>query len=220
MKYKNAGKGIKKAVIGQILAIISTFLGNGMALFLSVSSRVFGESYKEPSVLFISVSVFLGIASLCFIALKSVFSFIGYLQASRDEPEFKKATICVLTSGVLLIIGFFLQIKNGTLYTILNSASMIIEMFVMVFAISGVVNLSNSCERTDVAEKGDSVLRVLLVTFIFSALDALVIRIFELSENAWTVSLIIGTVDLILSFIQIIIFVRYLRQASKMLQNS
>ena len=61
---------------------------------------------NETSTLFAS-------ASLVMMTLTAVFAFIGYVQAGQDEVEFRKAMICAVANGVLVIVGMFFQISNS-----------------------------------------------------------------------------------------------------------
>ena len=145
-----------------------------------------------------------------------IFNFIGFYQASKDEAEFKKAMICAIIVGVFSLIGFVFQIPNGTVYTIFSAASTIFEMFVMIFSISGLINICINQKRTDLAQKGDKLLKFLVITYIISSIDALVIRIFELSTHAKIISVIVGIIDFVLTVVQFVLYIRYLTQTLQM----
>lgn len=211
MVFSNAKKGIKKIILGQLFAIITTVLSSGIALLLGITARIFGGIDSVVATHLMLASFFIGLVSVVTITLTAVISFIGYIQASKDEADFRNAMFCALAVGALSVTGFFFKIPNGSISTIFNSASTIVEMFVMIFAISGVINLMTACERADMAEEGDRVLKILVITYIISAINSLIIRIFELSEHAKNVSIIIGVVDLVLSIIQYVIYIRFLR---------
>lgn len=104
--------------------------------------------------------------------------------------------------------------------TILNSAGTIFEMFVMIYATSGIINLSEKCERPDLAKKGEVILRFFVFTYIIYALTTIAIRIFELSTHLRFVLVIAGAINFIVSIIQIIVYMKYLSLTKKMLENS
>ena len=219
MGYTNALKGIKKIFVAQIIAIIVTLLTAGTTLLFNVTKEFFDNEATILSSPFGVAGVSLSFVSVIMMGLMTVFGIIGSFQASRNEPEFKKSLMCCVAVGVLSFIGSFFQIPNGTLYTIFVSAGMIVEMFVMIFAISGIINLAVNCERADVAEKGDRVMRILVGIYLISAIDTLIFRIFALSDHSQIVSLIVGAVDLILNVVQYIVYLKYLKQAFIMLQS-
>ena len=90
----------------------------------------------------------------------------------------------------------------------------------MVFAIAGLVNLSESQGWSDLSEKGDRLLKLLAVTYIISAVNALIIRIFELSAESKMISFIINVIDSCLIIIRYILYLRYLKGNILMLNNN
>ena len=219
MKDINVAKGLKKIIIAQYFAIVATMLLGSTSLLLAVFEMSSFLQNNDFYVLLVAASLVIGFVFTIAISISVIFNFFGYFQAAKDEPEFKKAMICAIVVGVLSVIGFFFQIPNGTLHTIFNSASTIFEMFVMIFSLSGLINISANHKRADMAEAGDKLLKILVITFIISSIDSLVIRIFELSSHAKIVSIIIGIIDFALSIIQYVLYIRYLTQSLKMLKT-
>ena len=82
----------------------------------------------------------------------------------------------------------------------------------MIFSISGLINICINQKRTDLAQKGDKLLKFLVITYIITSIDALIIRIFELSTQAKIVSVIFGVIDFILTIVQFVLYIKYLRQ--------
>lgn len=216
MKYLNAEKGIKKVYISQIFAIIAAGLSSCSELLLDA----FNNNLTELLTRHLGV-VFAGFAlSIILIALIVAFNiigFLGYCQASKDEPQFKKSMLCVAASGVLTLIGVFFKLPNGMLHSIFSNAGTIVEMFVVIFAVSGLMELCGKCSRDDLSDTGDRMLKILVVTYIISSVNALIIRTFELSAQAKIISVIFGAVDLILIVLRYTMYLRYLRGVSKML---
>jgi len=222
MRYLNVEKGIRKVLISQIFSIIAAIL-SGCTDLLSEAFSTFKNVIQEPSVqlialLFLSAGV--GVFLLATIVCYNIFGVIGYYQASRDEPMFKKSMICVLASGILTVIGILFQVPNGTLHTLFTTAGTIVEMFEIVFAIAGLINISESLDRTDFSERGDRLLKIMVFTYIITALNALIIRIFELSAEAKIVSMFVNAADLVLIITRYVFYLRYLNGAKKMIADS
>ena len=118
------------------------------------------------------------------------------------------------------MIGPLLKVPNGMISTIFNSAGTIFDMFVVIYATSGLINLSEKYERSDLAKKGETILRFFVVTYIISALSAIAIRISELSSHLQFVLVIAGFIGFVLSITQTIVYMKYLSQSKKMLENS
>lgn len=219
MKYLNAEKGIKKIYISQFLYILTAVLVSITSLFSLFFKSVLTISELDELLGLILVSVFFAFALTIALIGSAILGIIGYFQAARDEPEFRKPMICTFAFGITALASSFLQIPNDTLHTIFDSASTIIEMFVIIFALSGIIRLSVSCDRSDMADRGGSLMKIMVITYIISAMDALTIRIFELSQHAKIVSLIIGAIDLALIVTRYVLYLRYLRYSAKMLTD-
>ena len=219
MDYLSIEKGIKKVYISQIFAIIAALLIGCTELVTSVYKNIIkGSSEKDSWIMILSLAV--GVVLLAAVITSNLIGMIGYYQASKDDPLFKKSMYCALTSCILTVVGELLQIPNGMLYTVFTASAMIVEMFVMVFAIAGLVNLSESQGWSDLSEKGDRLLKLLAVTFIISAVNALIIRIFELSAESKMISFIINVIDSCLIIIRYILYLRYLKGNILMLNNN
>lgn len=212
MKDSNVGKGLKKIVIGQYFAIIATLFMVGASLLINIFKTNALLQDSDFFVALVTVSIISGFVFFAAMIISVIFNFIGFYQASKDEAEFKKAMICAIIVGVFSLIGFVFQIPNGTVYTIFSAASTIFEMFVMIFSISGLINICINQKRTDLAQKGDKLLKFLVITYIITSIDALIIRIFELSTQAKIVSVIFGVIDFILTIVQFVLYIKYLRQ--------
>ena len=219
MDYLSIEKGIKKVYISQIFAIIAALLIGCTELVTSVYKNIIkGSSEKDSWIMILSLAV--GVVLLAAVITSNLIGMIGYYQASMYDPLFKKSMYCALTSCILTVVGELLQIPNGMLYTVFTASAMIVEMFVMVFAIAGLVNLSESQGWSDLSEKGDRLLKLLAVTYIISAVNALIIRIFELSAESKMISFIINVIDSCLIIIRYILYLRYLKGNILMLNNN
>ncbi len=217
MSYSNARKGIKKVYCAQLFTIIATLFSGGFGLLLVVVEFFFKDDDAVVNLLFGAAIIFTMLLYVAALALSSVIGIVGYAQASRDEPEFKKAMFCALAVGVLTLFGFFFQIPNGMISTILSSAGAIVEMFVMIYVFCGLVRICENFGRHDMTKRAWRVLNLLVSIYIVSAVNALVIRIFELSSHAQSVSVLVGAIDLTLNIIQYILYMKYLRRVLRMI---
>lgn len=216
MNYLNAEKGIQKVYISQIFAIIAASLSGCIELLIEVLNDNLTELPTQLiGVIFAGFA--LGIILIALIVAFNIIGFLGYFQAAKDEPIFKKSMLCVAASGALTVIGVFFKIPNGMLHTIFSNAGTIVEMFVVIFAVSGLMELCGNCSRDDLSGAGDRMLKILVVTYIISSVNALIIRIFELSAQAKIISVIVGGIDLVLIVLRYAMYLRYLLGVRKML---
>lgn len=217
MGFPSAKKGIKKMIIAEILAIVSSVIATGAELLLYLATEgILDLNYISETPLLL-VGLFLGLSLPFIIIVSSLIVIVGCFQASKDESEFKKAMLCMIASSTMTLIGLIFQIPNGMLYTVFTSSGMILEFFVMVFAVSGIINLSEKCERSELVRSGDVLLYILTASYLINAVNRLIIRIFELSEQSRIVAVVFGAIELILSILQHFLFLQYLAKSRKML---
>ena len=217
MHFSHARKGVNKIIIAQVFAILATVLASGVGLILPVAERLTDNKDVLNTLLFMISVAMSGITATIVLVLMAVFSFFGYGQAAKDEAAFKKSMICALMGSTLTISGFFVQIPNDLLSTLLTSAGTVVEMFMLVYAVSGVMNLAVHCGQLSVTDGGRFMLRLLVVTYLITSVNTLIIRIFELSEHAWIVSIVIGAINSVLELLRYAFYLRYLRQCAAML---
>lgn len=217
MKYSSARKGLKKIFIAEIFTIISVLFSGSTLLLVDALTEAI--SADKLSVTLVAASILSGFVYLITISLSALISFFGYFQASRDEPEFKKAMFCALAMGAFSVIGACFQIPNGTVYTMFSSVSSIVEMFVLIYSMSGIINLSQNCGRSDMSELSSKVLYFIIGAFIFYAVSTLVSRIFELSTQNQMISVIVSLTSLVVNLIQCVVYMRFISRTIKMLQE-
>lgn len=218
MELRNAEKGIRKIFIAEIMAIIAAVMSGAASLFLGIQLNIDINSWTDVG--WGIWGLVCGFVAISFWLIQLILGFVGYFQASKDETCFKRAMICNVAGGILMIFSSSIQSVNTTVYTVLSASGTIVEMFIMVYAIIGLLHLSERCERPDVTETGTLLLRVLVATYIVSALNALIIRIFELSDHAKIIALVTGVVELLLSMVQYLLFMFYLHKTKKMLADN
>ena len=221
MSFPHAEKGIKTLIVAEVFAIVSAVLFGIPSVLLNVFTmlRLDLDAIKE-SALWIVVYAFSSLISVAAMVVMLILSLIGYYQASKDEKEFKKAMFCALVYAGLTLFGSFFYITNSTITTIFNAAGSIFEMFVLVYAVTAMNSLAEQCERPDMLKRGKSLLIFILITYIVAALNAIVIRIFELSDKSIVVAIVVGVIDLILNVTQLLLYLRYLKKTAKMLAGA
>ena len=217
MDYSNLEKGISFIRYSQIFVIAAAVIGSsilGIKYFCDVDLSDCATRY---SLLILLVNVILILVYAVFTVFFGVFGMIGYCKAAKDEGEFKKSAICLLVSGMLTGVGMFLHIPNDLLYIILTSSGTVMEMFVVIFAVSGMIKVSDICENFDISARGDAMLKVIVVTYIISAVSNLIICFLELTAHVQIFSVLFDTGDSLLSIARYVLYLRYLKSCSQML---
>ncbi|MBR1482505.1 MAG: hypothetical protein IJ598_05995 [Ruminococcus sp.] len=220
MNFPNATKGINKIFVSEIISAIATLLGFIMNYSFSINTYFFETdpvSFNPASGILSLVS---GTLFFVMMILSVIFGLIGYIRASKDEADFRKAMFCTGAMVVLTLIASFVRIPSQTMYTIFNSAATIVEMFAMIFAISALINLAEASSRHDMVDLGNRVMRILFISYVAAAFNILIIRTFERSSKAQVVALVVAVIDIVIALLQHLLFLYYLSKTKKMLNGS
>ena len=215
MKYKHAEKGIMLILVSEIFYLIGSLPEITGSLFWSISTSVQDGINVRIDTSVGLISILFGLAALVIMIVTAVFGIIGYINAARDEKGFRNAAICALASGVLYVAEASAQPVSSTLNTMISASGTIVEMFVMVFAMMGLYNLAENCGRQDLTSRGIMLLRAVIIAYVVSSLNAIIIRVFELSSSAKIVALITGGLDYILGVACHILYIIYLLKTRK-----
>ena len=219
MKLNHAQSGIRIILVSQILSILTALLSGVISMIFSYSISKSIDVLLNIDLMVSLAVLIVGLLLILSLIASVTLGMIGYIFASLDEPVFRRAMICSLAGGILTLIGSLFQVQNGTLYTVLTSAGSISEMFSVIFAVTGLIELAERCECRDIADKGGRMLRLIATAYFISAMDTLVIRLFEQTEHARIVAVVFNIIDFIVVILRLVLFIGYLSGCLKMLRG-
>ena len=222
MKFPNAAKGMKKIFTAEILILIAfACLLVGTILFLvgiagteyqgDAASMMAGGGMIGAVIFFVAFAVLAGISF--------ILNLIGIINASRDEQNFKSALLFLFIGIVAVIISGFFTYTNPTVCSLLYSVFRLMEVFVVIFVISGGVKLADRLNNGAVSTKGTNVLKLIIVTKIIELIVSL-IATFMGGMAASVTACILLIAAFVLSIIQYIMYLSFLSQAKKMLNKA
>ena len=224
MKYPNAAKGVKRIFTAEILGLISTILLIiGFVLLIPALVAKNGAEGMEGAAIgaTVAMGVFVLIAGVLSI-IAFIMNIIGISNASKDEENFKSALLFLILGLVAkaasITIGRF--VKDAAVATgMLDSASSLLNIFVTIFVISGIVKLADRLNRGDISAKGTNVLKILIAVNVLSLIASFVASVMG-GPVASGVSLVLAIVSAVLSLVQYIMYLSLLGKAKKMLIES
>lgn len=229
MRFPNAAKGVKKIFTAEILNLLSTFF-----LVVTVALIVIGvagaagtagdagieNSQAAMEVLGGSILI-AGIFALVWFVLAFIafiMNLVGIINASHDEQNFKSALIFLIVGIVTAILaGIFYN--NGTVSSLLYSLHSLLNLFVYIFVIAGVVKLADQMNRGDVSARGTNVLKLIIVINVL-ALIASLISTFMGGPVASVTAGVLLLVGIVLGIVQYIMYLTFLAKAKKMLAEN
>ena len=223
MKFPHAAKGVSKIFSAEILSLIAT-ITLGLASLLAVITVGFENVQDEIGFGTFGILMLVCMAAgSVILVVGAILNIIGYIQTARDEDGFKRAIICFILSFVCsFVAAFFTNYTGflGWLSTALNAVSGVLQLLTFLFAIGGLMNLSGSCHRPDMVQKGATILKVLAWTYILYLLVLILTRVFRENVFNKTLAATFSVIVILLSIVQYILYLSYLAQAKRMLREN
>jgi len=219
-KFPNAAKGIKNIFTAQVLSLIAV-LASGVALILGIVMVGGAQAGSKVAVgaSGIGMMVFgMGASVLMIIAL--IINIVGVVQAAKDEESFNmiiKLTIfniIVVVAAAIIMVAFP---DTKFLTSLSSSISRLVSLICSILIIVGIGNLAIKLKNNEVAERCNSLLKIILWMGIL-AIACGFIGLFMPSTFAAAIVILILVASLVLSFVQYILFLSLLSKAKKMLQ--
>lgn len=223
MKFPNAAKGVKKIFTAEILLLFAA-IAAGISAILMVTIFASVAAENDNATAWSSFGfLLLSTAMLVLLIVGGIMAIVGYFQAAKDESSFKNAIICAVISIVVGAVAVCFQASVGFfgwLGTVLNLTSQVFQLFIVIFAIGGIMSLAEKYHREDIVQKGVTLLNIIKWLYILYFIVLILSRVLRETAVTGTIILIISVVSLILSVVQYILYLSYLSKASKMLQEN
>ena len=222
MRFPNAAKGVKKIFTAEILLLIAA-IAAGITSILLITAYASYTANSDAGAIWSSLGFLIfGTAMLVLLIVGGILNIVGYIQAAMDEDGFKNAIVCMVFSIIFGAVAVCFQASTGFLGwlgTVMNLISQVLQLFVIVFSIGGIMRLSEKYRRDDMVKKGVTMLNIIKWLYIIYFVLLIMTRVFRESAVANTIILILTVVSLILSAIQYVLYLVYLSSASKMLKE-
>lgn len=226
MRFPNAAKGVKRIFSAEILNLLAKiFLAVAVVIVVIGYAGAVGTAgnagieNSEAALDVMGGSILIAaIFALAWVVLGIIgfiMNIVGIVNASHDEPNFKSALLFLIVGIVTAILaGIFYN--SGFVSSLLYSLSNLLNLFVYIFVIAGVVKLADQMNRGDVSAKGTNVLKLIIVINIL-ALIASLISTFMGGMVASVTAGVLLLVGIVLSIIQYFMYLSFLSKAKKML---
>ena len=141
MKYENAAKGLKKLLVAEILLLLAALAGAALMIItltdFNLDALCFPcrlSSADSGTIVFLAA---IGISAAAGIIL----SIVGYINALRDDKEFRKALFYVILYTASLMLSFFV-INSSAAFTSVIAIGQIFWLFAMINALLGTKSIA------------------------------------------------------------------------------
>ena len=220
MRFPNAASGVKKIFTAEILALISDILliiaGFMVVVALAATNTNGNESLALGTLAGFAIFGF-GASVIAIIAF--ILKIVGISQASKDENSFKTAIICLIIGIVGSIVYSIFQTSSPTVASIGNLIYQLMNLFVTIFVISGIIKLADQLNDGVVSAKGSTLLKLITVIYALTIIANIIVLILG-GYSVSIVAAIIYLIALILTVVQYIMYLVYLANAKKMLAEN
>lgn len=220
MRFPNAASGVKKIFTAEILALISEILliiaGFMVVVALAATNTNGNESLALGTLAGFAIFGF-GATVIAIIAF--ILKIVGISQASKDENSFKTAIICLIIGIVGSLVYSIFQTSSPTVASIGNLIYQLMNLFVTIFVISGIIKLADQLNDGVVSAKGSTLLKLITVIYALTIIANIIVLILG-GYAVSIVAAIIYLIALILTVVQYIMYLVYLANAKKMLAEN
>ncbi|HBE15240.1 MAG TPA: hypothetical protein DCY72_03200 [Ruminococcaceae bacterium] len=224
MRFPNAAKGVKNIFTAQILMLIGAIC-EIIGFIILVGGLMAADATKGSNA---GVAALLGgsMGSMLLLAAYSILSLIafimqivGIVNAKKDEESFKSALICLIIGIVATIIGGLFMRLSRVVFALFMSVGSLMGAFVIIFIISGCIKLADQLNRGDVSTKGSNILKMIVVIAGLSVILSIVSSFMMANVAIMVTAMILAVVSVVLSIVQYIMFLTFLSQSKKMLNE-
>lgn len=217
MRFPNAASGVKKIFTAEILALISEILlliaGVLVVIALGAAQNNANDSLALGTLAGFAI---FGFGATVIAVIAFILKIVGISQASKDENSFKTAIICLIIGIVGSLVYSIFQTSSPTVASIGNLIYQLMNLFVTIFVISGIIKLADQLNDGVVSAKGSTLLKLITVIYALTIIANIIVLILG-GYSVSIVAAIIYLIALILTVVQYFMYLAYLSNAKKML---
>lgn len=204
MRFPNALEGMKKIRTSTILSLCLAVLA-ALIFFCSMTQS---EDVLPLLLIIVLAALVLSITGI-------ILELVGVSRAARDMDSFSSArTVLIVGLVISVVSGFFSQ--DSVLRSVMSLLNSVCSIFATMLILQATVDLAKVSQRPDVAERGQSMLRVVIGLMVAGLVLAVVQLIVPSSAQA--LNLVLSLAGLALSLLQAFLLLRYYREVIEMLE--
>lgn len=219
MQFPNAYKGIKKIFTAEIIILVGQLLLVPMylMLLLGVSSDELTSILEEKAPSYLWVLLILIAGALISMVVGHIITIIGVVNATKDDNAFKISLAGIVVALAASVASIFLS-GNSMLSAICSTTSEIASIVVTFFIIQGIRHIAIKLEDDIIEMKGVTIFKIYFIIVLIAASTHFVSKAFN-NEFGYLVNIILIIIGAILTVVQYILYISYLKKARKMLEE-
>ena len=213
MTFPKAERGIKIVFLAQISFMLASVFSTASAIGNMINYYIYINFPKEE--LLLAPFLIIAILAVIFLLAGFALTIIGVLKASGEDENFKVALYSILFGVALSIIGMIWSGDNavGTITGLLTTLT---SFLAIIYVIQGIRSMSLKLDKPEMEQTGSKLYTLFSVFYVIETCSNIAILIFNDNSSFIIVSLLQIFFN-IMSVMQYLIFMLYLRKAIKML---
>ena len=213
MTFPKAERGIKIVFLAQISFMLASVFSTASAIGNMINYYIYINFPKEE--LLLAPFLIIAILAVIFLLAGFALTIIGVLKASGENENFKVALYSILFGVALSIIGMIWSGDNavGTITGLLTTLT---SFLAIIYVIQGIRSISLKLDKPEMEQTGSRLYTLFSVFYVIETCSNIAILIFNDNSSFIIVSLLQIFFN-IMSVVQYLIFMLYLRKAIKML---
>ena len=213
MTFPKAERGIKIVFLAQISFMLASVFSTASAIGNMINYYIYINFPKEE--LLLAPFLIIAILAVIFLLAGFALTIIGVLKASGENENFKVALYSILFGVALSIIGMIWSGDNavGTITELLTTLT---SFLAIIYVIQGIRSISLKLDKPEMEQTGSKLYTLFSVFYVIETCSNIAILIFNDNSSFIIVSLLQIFFN-IMSVVQYLIFMLYLRKAIKML---
>lgn len=223
MTFPNGYRGVKKIFTAEILSLISGVLliAAGISGIASVAALASAEG--DVALVSLGGAGIFSIIALILVIIASILRLVGLNQAGKDENLFRTAFLISIFVLVMAIVAAILTAifgSNSVIDDIVTLLQRLASVAVIFLVVSGIQTFAEKLNHEKLAKKGNSIIWIIAIPYILSAIAGLVQGLFGSNETTGNISAVITLIGGILTVVGSILYLIYLGQGKKMLKEN
>ncbi len=214
MRFPNAAAGVKKIFTAEILTLIAAIATLISTILLVVTLGAAASGSKGGTIAAGGFTAILFVAAGIVGIVAFIMSIVGISNASKDEPTFKTALICVIVGIVGSLVASIFS-GNAVVSSIGSLVTNVANLFVTIFVITGIIRLADQLNNAEVGNKGNNILKMIIAISVLAIIANLIVLI--MGGRVSVVAGIIAIVAAVLEIVQYIMYLSFLSNAKAML---
>ena len=213
MTFPKAERGIKIVFLAQISFMLASVFSTASAIGNMINYYIHINFPEEE--LLLAPFLIIAILAVIFLLAGFALTIIGVLKASGENENFKVALYSILFGVALSIIGMIWSGDNavGTITGLLTTLT---SFLAIIYVIQGIRSISLKLDKPEMEQTGSKLYTLFSVFYVIETCSNIAILIFNDNSSFIIVSLLQIFFN-IMSVVQYLIFMLYLRKAIKML---